>query len=246
MIRFLRDILDFVLPPLCSLCNRRLKDNEKLVCTDCLHRIRIISPPFCELCGKPVKSFNEKVCHRCAISPHKCSKIRAIGPYDGNLKNEPYTANLKHLIYLFKYSKKPALAKLLGKLMADTLKNDKTFEIPQVVVPVPLHKSRERERGYNQAKLLAEIVSSELNLPLITDALVRIRATQSQTKLSAKERKENVKGAFKVNLKDSIKGKKILLVDDVFTTGATLDECATELLESGALDVSAVTCASAV
>ena len=114
---------------------------------------------------------------------------------------------------------------------------------PDVIVPVPLHRSRLRQRGFNQSVLLGRVLSRQLFIPMLPDALVRTRQTEPQIELSVAERRVNVKGAFAVNKPDRIMGKRILLLDDVMTTGSTIDECAHELKKAGARGVIAVTIA---
>lgn len=185
-----------------------------------------MSPPYCERCGRPLPTPDIKVCNTCIIEHHLCSYIRGISPYDGIAKN---------LIILLKYKGKRGSAKILGKLMTKVISKEEIYRNCEVIVPVPLHPTRKRERGYNQADLLAKEISAGLNIPLISDALTCVRATFSQTKLSPKERVKNVKDAFAVNKRraELINGKIVLLVDDVLTTGATLNECTTTLFNEG-------------
>jgi len=226
----LKDLINLILPPICYICRRRLKNEEDIICNDCYSRVRLISPPYCERCERPLPTPDIKVCNTCIIEPHPCSYIRGISPYDGITE---------HLIILLKYNGKRGTAKILGRLMTQVISNEEIYRNCEVIVPVPLHPTRIRERGYNQAELLGKELSVELNIPLISDALVRVRATPSQTKLSPEERIKNVKDAFAVNKRraELINGKIVLLVDDVLTTGATLNECARTLLKGDIKEV---------
>ncbi|MEA3432668.1 MAG: ComF family protein [candidate division WOR-3 bacterium] len=226
----LKDLIDLILPPICYICKRRLKSEENIICNDCYSRIRLLSPPYCERCGRPLSTPDIKVCNTCIIERHPCSYIRGISPYDGIAE---------HLITLLKYNGKIGTAKILGKLMIQAILKEEIYRNCNVIVPVPLHTTRTRERGYNQAELLGKELSVELNIPLVFDALIRVRATPSQTKLPSEKRATNVKDAFVVNKQriELIKDKTILLVDDVLTTGATLNECARTLLKGDVKEV---------
>jgi len=226
----LKDLIDLLLPPVCYICKRRLKSEENIICNDCYSRIRLLSPPYCERCERPLPTPDIKVCDTCIIERHPCSYIRGISPYDGITE---------HLIILLKYNGKRGTAKILGRLMTQAILKEEIYRNCEVIVPVPLHPTRKRERGYNQAELLGKELSVELNIPLVSDALIRVRATPSQTKLPSEERATNVKDAFVVNKQKIklIKDKTILLVDDVLTTGATLNECARTLLKGDIKEV---------
>jgi competence protein ComFC len=233
--KLLRPVLDFVLPAFCDVCDKPLEKDERVVCEDCMSQIQFISEPYCLRCGKPTKG--EKVCRSCFVHPHKLLRIRALGVYTGVLAS---------LIHLLKYTRRLSLAARLGKMVFKLVMEDNFLRRAQLIIPVPLHPTRMRERGYNQSELLAKNIGKYLNIPLFTKALFRVRNTKSQTRLSTEQRRENVKGAFTVKNTTHIAKKHILLVDDVLTTGATLDECAIALLNGGASAVYAVTCAATV
>ena len=236
--QLLKDLLDLFLPPLCFVCTRRLLRDENILCNDCYSRIRDISSPYCKRCGRPVLYQNIKVCNLCIKEGYSCEYIRGISPYDGVVEN---------LITLLKYSKKRVIAKVLGRLMAERVSEDEIYKKCDVIVPVPLHYSRKRERGFNQAEDLGREMGKILGIPFIKNGLIRVRATPSQTKLSPKERFLNVKGAFLINEKrlNAMKDRTILLIDDVFTTGATMNECAKALKEGEVGEVSGIVCAIA-
>ncbi len=180
------------------------------------------------------RSGEDHTCGACLKSPRRFDVARACGHYD---------QGLKELIHWFKYRHLPQLAQPLGALVAwgiETYFGDRRIDW---IVPVPLHHKRMRARGFNQAYLLAQAARSahpiwadgELRPPAITtDALVRIRATIPQTGLKKEERRRNIRNAFTVPQPKTIRGKSLLLVDDVYTTGATVSECARVLKKSGA------------
>lgn len=233
--KLLRVVLDFVLPAFCGVCDKPLEKDERVVCEKCMSQIQLISETYCLRCGKPTKG--EKVCRDCFVHPHKLLRIRALGVYTGVLAS---------LIHLLKYTRRLSLAARLGKMMSKLVIEDNFLRRAQLIIPVPLHPTRMRERGYNQSELLTKNMGDYLNIPISKKSLLRVRNTKSQTRLSTKQRRENVKGAFTVKESAHIANKHILLVDDVFTTGATLDECAIALLNGGANAVYAITCAAAM
>ncbi len=147
------------------------------------------------------------------------------------------------MIHAFKYNQRTHLRYPLALLATEGMSGIMTGHAAHLIVPVPLHISRLRQRGFNQAVLLGKVMSQQLSLPLLPDALVRTKRTEPQIKLSAAERRLNVKGAFTVKRADSVVGKRILLLDDVMTTGSTMDECAKELKKAGASAVIAATIA---
>ena len=163
-------------------------------------------------------------------------RVYALGVFD---------ENFQELIHNFKYKGKISLGKKLGHRLAEELKGQNLSDFTYLI-PVPLHKARKRERGFNQSEILAEALAQKLNLRLPQNILIRIKNTKDQTKLSIEERKQNVAGAFQVQDQHKIlHGQKIILVDDVITTGATLNECARVLKQAGAKEILAVTIAKA-
>jgi competence protein ComFC len=144
---------------------------------------------------------------------------------------------MRKVIHAFKFQRKISLAKRLGRTLAFVLLQDERFRGAACIVPVPLHVSRLRERGYNQSVLLAEAMCGELSRRFLKNALVRRKRTKAQTTLTTQRRKQNVAKAFTVEDPSGVVGRKIVLVDDVLTTGATADACARALREAGASDV---------
>jgi len=163
--------------------------------------------------------------------------------FDQALSVGYFEGPLREAIHQFKYRPCRSLGKPLALWMLEHVGLDRDIDI---VMPVPLHTRRLRQRGFNQALLLAHGVSSAYNIPLSSDNLARIRYTRPQVELSGSDRIANVEGAFALRQPEYVEGRKVLLVDDVFTTGSTLNECSTVLKEAGALNVSALTLARAV
>jgi len=232
MANFFLNLL-FPQKPYCVICSSRLTHASTVICQDCKDKIIPLNEPLCRKCGKPLQiQREEKLCYDCQIDHHAFIQARSYGHYEGILKQ---------LIYEFKYHGKQEIAEVLGNLMFDVLRGLlwPTFDY---LIPLPLHAKRQRQRGYNQAYLLAKVLSRESGVPLFCD-LIRVKPTEHQTLLDKTLRKENLKGAFKIVKSSKIHDKTVLLVDDVYTTGATSGECSKSLLEAGAKAVYVLTCA---
>ena len=229
-------ILTVILAPACAACGAVLDHpTDGPVCGACWRSILPLTPPLCDRCGDPLPTWranpDESRCRRCRRSPRAIDRARAVGDYDGTLRA---------ILQSFKYEGRRSLAAPLAALMrqrgADVLAG------AACVVPVPLHGSRRRHRGFNQAADLAR----RLQLPVV-HALKRIRATPTQTGLPAAQRHRNVRGAFALARgMDELAGSIVVLVDDVSTTGATLEACARVLKEAGVIEVRAITAARVV
>jgi len=226
--------------PRCAACDAPLdRPSGGPVCPACWAAVRAITPPVCDGCGDPLPSWRTAAsraarCPRCRRARRAVVRGRAVGAYDGALRA---------IIHAFKYDGRRSLAAPVARLMA--ARGADVIEGAEVAVPVPLHPRRRRARGYNQAADLA----ARLPLPSV-DALRRTRHTPSQTGLPAGRRHRNVRGAFAPARRRPffhpgarVRGRVVLLVDDVATTGATLDACARVLLAMGAREVRALTVA---
>ncbi|MGB9864168.1 MAG: ComF family protein [Candidatus Saccharicenans sp.] len=227
-----------IFPSTCKICGKFLEGEEKVVCADCLSRAEIHRGEACQVCGRffYFKEGTSFVCHECLKEPPPFTRHRAVGSYSGILKQ---------MIILFKYRQHESLKRPLTRLMRRSPEIQRLFEGLDLVIPVPLHPTRLKERGFNQAELLAEEISREVGIPVARKVLIKRRKTLSQVSLEAEERKHNLSGAFSVRKAEKIAGKVILLVDDVFTTGSTCRECSRVLLEFGAKEVRVLTLARA-
>lgn len=226
-------------PSFCHICNVLLhKPGEKVVCQNCLGKIKLYRLSFCLSCGRFFSSPGE---------PHLCAEcIRVRPPFSCHRSLGLYSGILKDVILLYKYKKYRVLGKKLAQLVYLGLeKDDRLWWDVDVLIPVPLHPSRERARGFNQSGVFARELEKIINIGVKDGALIKSVNVPPQTSLTAKERKQNIKGAFKVKDKVKIKDKTILLVDDVFTTGATIQECSGVLMHSGAKEVRGITIAQA-
>ncbi|MDX1932636.1 MAG: ComF family protein [Capsulimonadales bacterium] len=232
-------LADIVFPPRCLICDRYEADT---LCEVCRSGFVPVARPFCERCGHP----NGAVCPCGSTFPRfgwHCDAARAVFRYDGPIATA---------IRRFKYSRVEMLGEPLGRLLAESLEKDSLFTAEQrerfdLIVPIPLHTGRLRERGFNQAERLAGPVADRLRRPLLNRALVRVRATGHQARLSGPERQANMDhDVFRTERPVSVVGKGILLIDDVLTTGATINAAARALKEAGASGVYALTLAIGV
>jgi ComF family protein len=236
MNRFVRSCFDFLFPPLCHICHAFIPDATELhICTTCREKLSYVVSPLCPLCGIPFAGVGtDHICGSCQIRAPHFDYARAHLLYEGAGRD---------LIHAFKYSYKTHLRRPLGLLLLEGLEGFLRDQAADLLIPVPLHRTRLRSRGFNQAQLLCAMVSERLSIPVMPDGLARTRPTQPQVELSALERRNNVKGAFAVRHPVQVAGRRILLLDDVMTTGSTVDECAGELKKCGATLVTVVTVA---
>lgn len=216
-------LLDSLLPPRCVGCGRRGIE----VCAQCIARLRPLGSAICPRCSLP--SPAGRVCQRCVRGNPRLRALLAAYPFEGVLRVA---------IIAFKFQSRTRLARFLVSVLATPLAARPL--LVDLVAPVPLSASRLRERGYNQSELLARPLAALRDWPLAPQLIVRTRETDPQTALPARERVKNVRGAFAVTQPDLVAGRRVLLVDDVCTTGATLEACAAPLLDAGAAGVWAV------
>jgi ComF family protein len=229
-------VLSVLLAPACAACARPLgAPTRGPVCAACWNAIVPITPPVCDACGDPLPSWRTISvecgrCPRCRRRDPQLARARAIGAYDGALRT---------IIHALKYDGRRSVAKPLAALLAQH--GAAVLQSADLVVPVPLHRSRQRVRGFNQAVEIARHLPAP-SAPMLT----RIRATSSQTDLPAARRHANVRDAFALRRGAQVHNLVVVLVDDVSTTGATLDACARVLRAAGAREVRALTLARVV
>ena len=228
-------------PSECRICGLSLLNISRLpVCPDCLGEVHAIRGKVCSICGERVLSSYAECdadgvlrCPVCRRLERPFARAVAYGSYDGGLRE---------LIHLLKYNGMRPAGNVLGRMLAEGLvKLEPEFGPDRVlVVPVPLYKGKRRQRGFNQAELIARCALKSCRderLLLSTDVLLRTRATQSQIGLTSHQRRENMRGAFAVARAAEVTGREIVLVDDVYTTGTTATECARVLRKAGAAKV---------
>lgn len=229
MYRVARFVVDALLPPLCLSCQAPVSEPGAL-CHECWSKVAFLAPPFCACCGLPFEfeMGPDALCGDCIADPPRFDRARAVLRYDE--ASRILILRLKHGDRL---EGVPAFARWMARAGADLLVN------AELLVPVPLHRWRLLSRRYNQAALLAMALSRQSGVATIPDLLIRHRRTPSQGHMNRTGRHKNVAGAFGVHQRHAaaLAGKRVVLLDDVLTSGATVDECARVLLKAGAASV---------
>ena len=233
-----KDIKKIIFPDKCPVCGRikpqwftgdESADGGKRVCADCKPLIKYVTEPLCKKCGRKLSDETLEYCADCRDYEHYFTEGRVIFEYDGEMKR---------IVYRFKYSNRRDLADYFaGSLSAGCERwlSDKKID---VVIPIPLHPDKEKKRGYNQAKVFAEALSKRYGLKMYGDLLLRGRHTSPQKGLSRAERINNLKNAFILGQSGvKLNGLNLLLVDDIYTTGATMDAAASVLKDEGVRDI---------
>lgn len=233
----LQSVVSLLYPPGCTICGKSIRANEYL-CDQCETKAVRIVAPFCQKCSEPFEGSitNTFACANCA---HRTIHFdAAVSAYRGR-------GIVRQIIHEFKYGHQIHLRHLVARWLNHALDDERLRQSHfDVIVPVPLHPARQRERGFNQASLLAELLSAQTAIPF-KPLLERTRYTTTQTALDRSERMENLHNAFRLRKNADVRGLRVLLVDDVLTTGSTLNECARILKRAGAFSVHAATAARA-
>lgn len=239
--RLLDGFLNLIYPEECFICSAAVARHQDCgICSDCWDKalaLKIV-PPRCSSCGLPLHNFEDNLDHLCG----DC--ILQMPPYAGARSFGYYTAELGKIIQGLKFHRRRNLVNLLGPLLTAAFFESWSRDEFDLVVPVPLHPKRQRDRGYNQSELLARSLARQIAVPH-GRSLIRIRPTLPQVGLTDSERKENVRKAFRCSHPQQILKRRVLLIDDVMTTGATVASAAQALLDGGALRVSILTVARA-
>lgn len=222
---FITDLLDFFLPRFCPACKQKLLNTENVICDKCYNSIQLLDESKVHF--KYDKRFNSKELISGFTSLYVYKKDKEI----------------QEILHQFKYNKRYRIGIKLGAELARIRRHTITGYNIDLIIPVPLHNLKKAERGYNQSFYIAKGLSKELKINYAMGILKRKRYTESQTSKNISDRQSNVEDAFVVKHKKPVKGKNILLVDDVITTGATISECAKKLLNQGAKEVFAVSIA---
>lgn len=238
---YAESLISLILPRTCPGCNKALrnKSGAEIICHECWSSLKKNIPPFCHRCGRHINidSGMSKICPECE------SKVihfdRAFSPCI-------YEGLVKELIHKFKYGQRDDYGRILSRLLVEFIKeyNLPPIEHFDMLIPIPLHKQRLREREFNQSEILARYLSEEFPLQVSSDILLRNRNTVTQTGLTQDERCKNVENSFSVENVQKLKGKMVILIDDVLTTGATCSEAARVLKENGASIVFVLTAAN--
>ena len=228
----LQTLLELIYPTRCPVCGEIVLPRGELVCPGCMEKLEYISEPRCKRCSKPIEREEQEYCSDCERRTFHYTKGFALWVYDEGMKLS---------ISNFKYKGRKEYA---GFYIHEILKyyESRLLDLlPDAVVPIPIHKSKLAERGYNQADLLARGIGQRLELPVLSDLLIRNRKTMPQKNLSDKERLRNLTEAFEINKKllqtYSKPLSKVLLVDDIYTTGSTIEACTNVLRSQGITEV---------
>ncbi|NLG84688.1 MAG: ComF family protein [Firmicutes bacterium] len=233
---FLTGLTDLLFPPSvrCAVCGRETAHPTLAFCPTCLSRLPFLTPPLCSRCGRLLRlATRREICPECERERLFFSRARAVCLYDG-----PARAYLQEV----KIRRSLVLARALAGLLARYAREESgLFRAYAVIVPVPLHRERETERGFNQAAVMATAVGEALRRPVLDGILIRTRPTEAQRRLDRRERRENVQGAFRVTMPAALAGRRILLLDDILTTGYTASECARAMLRAGAVEIGVLT-----
>ncbi|HKM35108.1 MAG TPA: ComF family protein [Lachnospiraceae bacterium] len=214
--------INLLLPPRCPICDKPVRLAEGHICHDCYNKLEIIQEPACFRCGKPLAKEQQEYCRDCSKREHAFICGRALYSYE----------SVQTSIYRFKYTGRQEYAIFFGREMADQLSGFITQLNADALVPVPISRARFRKRGYNQAETLATELGKQLHIPIFTHLVERIKDTLPQKGLNAVERQKNLKKAFKI-VQNDVKLDTIIIIDDIYTTGSTMDALAKVLLSSG-------------
>lgn len=231
--------LSFIYPDVCQLCAReRATRREGYVCRVCRERVHVIQPPFCDRCGLPFEG---------EMSAHfECANCREMELHFASARSAVAARGpVLEAVHRYKYKGELWFEGFFGDYLIPAAKEWAARRPSDSIVPVPLFPVKERERGFNQAERLARLLGKAINLPVNSRLLRRVVPTPSQTRLSRTQRADNMKGAFALRGETVLTGQCILLIDDVFTTGATTSACARVLLKAGASRVEVWTLARA-
>ncbi|HKA61219.1 MAG TPA: ComF family protein [Methylomirabilota bacterium] len=235
-------LLDLVFPPFCPACDAPLSEERRgPLCARCWEALERIGPPWCRTCGVPMaaalRATDTPLCGSCRLRPPVFAYARAGARY-GDVAREA--------LHALKFKGRRGLAGPLADLLVEGGTAWLPMGRPDLLVPVPLHPRRQRERGFNQASLLARRIGEAWGVPVRDDVLVRVVATASQTALESQARRSNVRDAFRLRHPESVASRHVVVVDDILTTGATVSECALTLQAGGATTVGVLTVARVV
>lgn len=229
------NIIHVLFPRRCPICDKAMFSSvfmkTELCCATCRESLEYVKEPVCKKCGKPIENERAEFCYDCRKHPKKFVQGKALWLYKDQVKQS---------MYRFKYQNRQEYARYYGseivRVYGDWIRRNKI----EAIVPIPLHWTKKRQRGYNQAQLLAAEIGKQTGLPVYSNLLKRTRKTKAQKNLNEIERKNNLKRAFKTQ-ENNVQLSYILLVDDIYTTGSTINEAALELEKA---DIEQVYCVS--
>ncbi len=238
--KYTEGFINLLYPLSCFGCEISLGPESNVpLCSECFEKIKKNPLPYCKICGRSMnkeKSYRT-ICNECTSGNFYFTRAWSCCIYEGIIKDA---------ILRFKYTDSMYLAPIFREIFADFIKENLDKDIVDMVVPVPLFSSKQRERGFNQSNILADLIRALLNKPVFSNMLKKIRPTRPQQELNRRERLSNLKGAFVVRELGDVKNKNIMLVDDVLTTGSTINECSRILKEALCKNVFALTLARGI
>ncbi len=228
----MKAVFDLLIPPVCLACHQRLDNAGDTICEECKERVALLTDDYCPKCGSPLE---DHVCEACAEHSYSFDLHRSVFRYGDVVQN---------LIHGLKYNERRKVAGYFGSAMRSRTAETGEFDGFDYVMAVPLHRVRKRERGYNQSELLGKELAKGLGIPY-RELVGRRLYTLSQTRLSKQQRERNLEGAFRLKRRAGLAGKNVIIVDDVFTTGTTVDRISKLLKDNGAAKVAVMTAARA-
>lgn len=216
-------VLDILFPRRCPVCHEIIGTAGRKTCAECEQKLIAVKEPYCMKCGKPVRRDEDEYCQECREKEQNFIEGRAVFVYDEIMKKS---------IYRFKYGGRQEYARYYAQEIKRSLGGKIQEWDAQALIPIPLHKSRQGSRGYNQAELIAKELEKLTEIPVYRKLIKRVKRTEVQKNLNVNERENNLKRAFKIE-KNDVKLKSVILIDDIFTTGSTINEAARCLREAG-------------
>ena len=214
-------LLDFIFPKRCAVCDGILSWGQEEICEKCKSKLQYSSEITCMKCGKPVKE-EEEYCYDCRRKEHYFQQGAALFPYE----------YIRVSLYRFKYSGRVEYARFYGGQMAAFFEGKRREWKPEALVPVPLHRSKLKKRGYNQAELIARELAGHWGIPVVNNLVVRCKNTRPMKEIVGTDRQNNLKKAFKLGAND-VKLNTIIIIDDIYTTGSTIDAVAKVCRQAG-------------
>lgn len=214
--------IELLFPRRCPVCDQAVKPFGQKICRECIDKLKVIEEDYCLKCGKPLLHKEEEFCFDCKKKRHFFEKGRAVFEYK----------SISMSIYRFKYMGRQEYAEYYGEVAGKLLKEELGRMNPDAIIPVPLHSEKRKKRGYNQAHLFAKALSKTVKIPVRDDLVIRQKNTEALKLLNPMERQNNLKKAFKITQND-VKLDTVVIIDDIFTTGNTIDAIASVLLQAG-------------
>lgn len=231
MSRIAEEVISMLYPGRCPLCGEIIKRNQRLACDKCYEELEYIEEPRCMCCSKPIEQSETEYCYDCS---------RKEFYFESGIALWRYSSQMKQSLAMFKYHNRKEYGEFYGeefvRVYGDTL-----IELdPDALIPVPVHWTRYIERGYNQAAVIANQIGKRLDIPVIEDLLVRTKKTVAQKYLNDKEREQNLQKAFAVSRnweKAEYNLNRVVIIDDIYTTGSTINTCAKVLMQQGIKEI---------